>query len=137
MIKKGILLSGGIGSRMSPITKSINKHLLPLYNKPLIFYSLSMLMLAKIKDVLIVVNKGQLAQYKKILPNGDLIGIKIRYIEQKKPKGIPDAFLLGEKFIGKNNVALILGDNFFLRSVPYPKIIRMCKDEKWCKSIIA
>ena len=136
MIKKGIVLSGGIGSRMSPITKSINKHLLPLYNKPLIFYSLSMLMLAKIKDVLIVVNKGQLAQYKKILPNGDLIGIKIRYIEQKKPKGIPDAFLLGEKFIGKNNVALILGDNFFYGQYLTQKLLECVKLKSGAKVLL-
>ena len=113
MIKKGIILSGGMGTRMSPLTKAVNKQLLPIYDKPLIFYPLSILMLAGIKDVLIIVNKGQLNQYKKILPNGNNLGIKISYIEQKKPKGLPDAFILGEKFIGKENVALILGDNFF------------------------
>ena len=136
MIKKGIVLSGGIGSRMSPITKSINKQLLPLYNKPLIFYSLSMLMLAKIKDVLIVVNKGQSEQYKKILPNGDLIGIKIRYIEQEKPKGIPDAFLLGEKFIGKDNVALILGDNFFYGQYLTQKLLECVKLKSGAKVLL-
>ena len=113
MIKKGIILSGGMGTRMSPLTKAVNKQLLPIYDKPLIFYPLSILMLAGIKDVLIIVNKGQLNQYKKILPNGNNLGIKISYTEQKKPKGLPDAFILGEKFIGKENVALILGDNFF------------------------
>ncbi len=113
MIKKGIILSGGIGTRMSPLTKAVNKQLLPLYDKPLIFYPLSILMLAKIKDIMIVVNKGQLNQYKKILPDGKNLGIKINYIEQVSPKGLPDAFIIGENFIGKNNVALILGDNFF------------------------
>ena len=113
MIKKGIILAGGMGTRMSPLTKAVNKQLLPLYDKPLIFYPLSILMLAKIKDILIIVNKGQIAQYKKLLPNGDNLGIKITYAEQEKPKGLPDAFILGEKFIGKSNVALILGDNFF------------------------
>ena len=113
MIKKGIILSGGMGTRMSPLTKAVNKQLLPIYDKPLIFYPLSILMLAGIKDILIIVNKGQLNQYKKILPNGINLGIKISYAEQKKPKGLPDAFILGEKFIGKENVALILGDNFF------------------------
>ncbi len=113
MIKKGIILSGGMGTRMSPLTKAVNKQLLPIYDKPLIFYPLSILMLAGIKDILIIVNKGQLNQYKKILPNGINLGIKISYAEQKKPKGLPDAFILGEKFIGKDNVALILGDNFF------------------------
>ena len=113
MIKKGIILAGGMGTRMSPLTKAVNKQLLPIYDKPLIFYPLSILMLAKIKDILIIVNKGQLDQYKKIIPNGKKLGIKITYIEQDKPRGLPDAFILGEKFIGNNNVSLILGDNFF------------------------
>ena len=113
MINKGIILAGGKGTRMSPLTKAVNKQLLPIYDKPLIFYPLSILMLAKIKDILIIVNKGQLEQYKKILPNGKRLGIKLSYAEQAKPKGLPDAFILGEKFINRNNVALILGDNFF------------------------
>jgi len=113
MIKKGIILAGGMGTRMSPLTKAVNKQLLPIYDKPLIFYPLSILMLSKIKDILIIVNKGQLDQYKKIIPNGDNLGIKITYAEQITPRGLPDAFVLGEKFIGKDNVALILGDNFF------------------------
>ena len=113
MIKKGIILAGGMGTRMSPLTKAVNKQLLPIYDKPLIFYPLSILMLAKIKDILIIVNKGQLDQYKKLIPNGKKLGIKITYAEQESPKGLPDAFILGEKFIEKKNVALILGDNFF------------------------
>jgi len=113
MIKKGIILAGGIGTRMSPLTKAVNKQLLPIYDKPLIFYPLSILMLAKIKDILIIVNKGQLDQYKKLIPNGNNLGINISFKEQEKPRGLPDAFLLGEKFIGKENVAMILGDNFF------------------------
>jgi len=113
MIKKGIILAGGIGTRMSPITKAVNKQLLPIYDKPLIFYPLSVLMLAGIRDILIIVNKGQLNQFRKILPNGNNLGIKISYAEQAKPRGLPDAFVVGEKFIGKENVALILGDNFF------------------------
>ncbi len=113
MIKKGIILAGGHGTRMSPLTKAVNKQLLPIYDKPLIFYPLSILMLAKIKDILIVVNKGQLEQFKKIIPDGKNLGIKINYIEQNRPKGLPDAFILGKKFIGKENVAMILGDNFF------------------------
>ena len=107
MIKKGIILSGGKGTRMSPLTKAVNKQLLPIYDKPLIFYPLSILMLAKIRDILIVVNKGQLDQYKKILPDGKNLGIKITYVEQDKPRGLPDAFILGEKFIGKQNVSLL------------------------------
>ena len=113
MIKKGIILAGGLGTRMSPLTKAVNKQLLPIYDKPLIFYPLSILMLAKIKDILIIVSKGQLKQYKKIIPNGKNLGLNITYKEQRSPKGLPDAFILGQKFIGKDNVALILGDNFF------------------------
>ena len=113
MIKKGIILAGGHGTRMSPLTKAVNKQLLPIYDKPLIFYPLSILMLSKIRDILIIVNKGQLNQYKKLLQNGKNLGLKINFVEQNYPKGLPDAFVLGEKFIGKENVALILGDNFF------------------------
>lgn len=113
MIKKGIILAGGKGTRMSPLTKAVNKQLLPIYDKPLIFYPLSILMLAGIRDILIIVNKGQLYQYKKLIPNGNNLGIRITYLEQDKPRGLPDAFVIGEKFIGKHNVAMILGDNFF------------------------
>ena len=113
MIKRGIILAGGMGTRMSPLTKAVNKQLLPIYDKPLIFYPLSILLLAKIKDILIIVNKGQLDQYKKIIPNGNNLGVNISYLEQESPKGLPDAFILGKDFIGKDNVALILGDNFF------------------------
>ena len=113
MIKKGIILAGGMGTRMSPLTKAVNKQLLPVYDKPLIFYPLSILMLAKIRDVLIIVNKGQLDQYRKLIPDGKKLGMKIEFIEQDKPRGLPDAFILGEKFIKKDNVAMILGDNFF------------------------
>ena len=113
MIKKGIILAGGKGTRMSPLTKAVNKQLLPIHDKPLIFYPLSILMLAGIKDILIIVNKGQLSQYKKIIPDGKNFGIKIEYLEQKNPNGLPEAFILGEKFINNQNVCLILGDNFF------------------------
>ena len=113
MIKKGIILAGGMGTRMSPLTKAINKQLLPLYDKPLIFYPLSVLMLAGIKDILIIVNKGQLNQFRKVLPEKNNLGIKIKYVEQKKPRGLPEAFIIGENFIANESVALILGDNFF------------------------
>ena len=113
MIRKGIILAGGKGTRMSPLTKAVNKQLLPIHDKPLIFYPLSILMLAEIKDILIIVNQGQLSQFKKILPENENLGIKIRYAQQEHPKGLPEAFTIGEKFIGKDNVALILGDNFF------------------------
>ena len=113
MINKGIILAGGRGTRMSPLTKAVNKQLLPLYDKPLIFYPLSILMLAGIKNILIIVNKGQLNQFRKILPEKNYIGLKIEYKEQSKPSGLPQAFTIGEKFIGNDNVSLILGDNFF------------------------
>ena len=113
MIKKGIILAGGSGTRMSPLTKAVNKQLLPIYDKPLIFYPLSVLMLAGIRDILIIVNEGQLKQFKKILPESKNLGIKINFAIQKYPKGLPEAFAIGKKFIGNNNVALILGDNFF------------------------
>jgi glucose-1-phosphate thymidylyltransferase len=113
MIKKGIILAGGKGTRMSPLTKAVNKQLLPIYDKPLIFYPLSILMLANIKDIMIIVNKGQLDQYKKLIPDGKKLGIKISFAEQAEPKGLPDAFILGKDFIKNDNVALILGDNFF------------------------
>ena len=136
MIKKGIILSGGMGTRMSPLTKAVNKQLLPIYDKPLIFYPLSILMLAKIKDILIIVNKGQLNQYKKLLPNGDNLGVKITYKEQEKPKGLPDAFILGEKFIGKENVAMILGDNFFYGQNLSTKLLECAKIKTGAKVLL-
>ena len=113
MIKKGIILAGGLGTRMSPITKSVNKQLLPIYDKPLIYYPLSILMLAGIREILIIVNKGSISQFNDVLRNGENLGIKIVYAEQDKPRGLPDAFKIGRNFIGKDSVALILGDNFF------------------------
>tara|TARA_B110001452_G_scaffold57789_1_gene44834 strand:+ start:337 stop:1197 length:861 start_codon:yes stop_codon:yes gene_type:complete len=113
MIKKGIILAGGTGTRLSPLTKAVNKQLLPIYDKPLIFYPLSILMLANIKNVLMIVNPGQIENFKSLLGNGKRFGIKIQYKIQKKPKGLADAFILGKSFIKKDNVALILGDNFF------------------------
>ena len=136
MVNKGIILSGGYGTRMSPLTKAVNKQLLPIYDKPLIFYPLSILMLTKIKDILIIVNKGQLNQYKQILPDGKRLGIKISYAEQSKPKGLPDAFILGEKFIGKNNVALILGDNFFYGQSLTKKLLEYKKHKKGAKVLL-
>jgi|TARA_B110000967_G_C18815421_1_gene525879 glucose-1-phosphate thymidylyltransferase len=133
MIKKGIILAGGTGSRMSPVTKAVNKQLLPLYDKPLFYYPLSVLMLAKIKDILIIVNKGQIQQFKNVLPNGNNLGIKITYIEQDKPRGLPDAFIVGEKFIGNDSVALILGDNFFFGQSLTRKLIQCTKLSKGAK----
>ena len=136
MIKKGIILAGGKGTRMSPLTKAINKQLLPIFDKPLIFYPLSILMLSKIKDILIIVNKGELSQYKKIIPNGKNLGIKITYAEQSEPRGLPDAFIIGEKFIGSDNVALILGDNFFYGQNLTTQLLDYKKLKKGAKIIL-
>ena len=136
MIKKGIILAGGKGTRMSPLTKAVNKQLLPIHDKPLIFYPLSILMLANIKDILIIVNKGQLNQYKKILPNGKNLGIKITYLEQDKPRGLPDAFVIGEKFIEKENVAMILGDNFFYGQNLTSQLLKNTKLKKGAKVVL-
>ena len=136
MIKKGIILAGGLGTRMSPLTKAVNKQLLPIYDKPLIFYPLSILMLAKIKDILIIVNKGQLNQYKKLLPDGKKLGIQITYIEQDKPRGLPDAFILGQNFIKKEKVAMILGDNFFYGQNLTSKLIRNTKLKSGAKVVL-
>tara|TARA_Y100000992_G_scaffold279077_1_gene225107 strand:- start:12498 stop:13367 length:870 start_codon:yes stop_codon:yes gene_type:complete len=136
MIKKGIILAGGKGTRMSPLTKAVNKQLLPIYDKPLIFYPLSILMLSNIKDILIIVNKGQLDQYKKIIPNGNNLGIKIKYLEQDKPRGLPDAFVIGEKFIAKSNVAMILGDNFFYGQNLTSKLLKNTKLKKGARVVL-
>tara|TARA_B110000967_G_C18867553_1_gene553518 strand:+ start:56 stop:928 length:873 start_codon:yes stop_codon:yes gene_type:complete len=133
MIKKAIILAGGTGSRMSPATKAVNKQLLPLYDKPLFYYPLSVLMLAKIKNILIIVNKGQVEQFKKVLPDGKNLGIKITYAEQQKPKGLPDAFIVGEKFIGNSSVALILGDNFFFGQSLTKKLVECTNLSKGAK----
>jgi glucose-1-phosphate thymidylyltransferase len=113
MIKKGIILAGGTGSRLSPLTKAVNKQLLPIHDKPMIFYPLSVLMLANIRNILMIVNPGQIDNFKNLLGDGSKFGIKLNYVTQDKPRGLPDAFNIGEKFIEKDNVALILGDNFF------------------------
>tara|TARA_B100000965_G_C19551828_1_gene740393 strand:- start:242 stop:1108 length:867 start_codon:yes stop_codon:yes gene_type:complete len=136
MIKKGIILAGGMGTRMSPLTKAVNKQLLPIYDKPLIFYPLSILMLAKIRDVLIIVNKGQLEQYKKLIPNGKKLGMKINYIEQDKPRGLPDAFILGKNFIKNDNVAMILGDNFFYGQSLSKTLFNCVKIKKGAKIVL-
>tara|TARA_B100000700_G_scaffold231974_1_gene256811 strand:+ start:80 stop:949 length:870 start_codon:yes stop_codon:yes gene_type:complete len=136
MIKKGIVLAGGMGTRMSPLTKAVNKQLLPVYDKPLLYYPLSVLMLAKIRNILIIVNKGQLNQFKKIIPNGNNLGIKITYKEQDRPRGLPDAFILGEKFIEKDNVALVLGDNFFYGQNLRAMLLKCSKLKKGAKILI-
>ena len=113
MIKKGILLAGGNGSRLYPLTKVLNKQLLPIYDKPMIYYPLSVLMLAGIKDVLIISTPQDLPNFKRLLSDGSHLGMNFSYKKQNQPNGIAEAFIIGEKFIGNDSVCLILGDNIF------------------------
>ena len=110
---KGIILSGGTGSRFFPVTNSISKQLLAIYNKPMIYYSLSILMLMGIREILIITRPDEKKLYKKLLGSGKKFGIRFKYMSQPKPGGIAESFLLGKKFIEKKNIVLILGDNFF------------------------
>lgn len=121
---KGIILAGGSGSRLFPSTFAISKQLIPIYDKPMIYYSLSTLMMAKIRDILIISTPDHMPIYKKLLGNGSNLGIKISYKVQEKPEGIAQAFIIGEEFISNKNVALILGDNLFYGDNFQEKLIK-------------
>ena len=128
---KAILLAGGIGSRLYPVTKGISKQLLPVYDKPMVYYPLSVLFIAGIKKVLLISTPQDINSYKKLLGDGSQWGISLQYKIQEQPKGLAEAFLLGEEFIGSESVCLILGDNIFYGNTLSEKLLNCVKISKY------
>ena len=132
MIKKAIILCGGTGSRMFPLTHSVNKQLLPILDKPMFYYPLSLLMLCGIRDYIFIINKDQEKNFRKALGNENDLGIKVKFVTQEKPRGLPDAFSIAKKFIKNQSIAMILGDNFFFGSMLSPLIKKSFKSKSGC-----
>jgi glucose-1-phosphate thymidylyltransferase len=132
LIKKAIILCGGTGSRMFPLTHSINKQLLPVYDKPMFYYPLSLMMLCGIKEYVFVINQGQELNFRKALGNPDDLGIRVEFVVQKNPKGLPDAFIITKELIKNQSIAMILGDNFFYGNMLSPIIKNSFKIKNSC-----
>ena len=132
MIKKAIILCGGTGSRMYPVTQSVNKQLLPVFDKPMFYYPLSLMMLCGVREFIFIINNGQERNFRNSLGNINDLGIKVRYVVQNSPRGLPDAFLVTKELIKSASIAMILGDNFFYGNMLSPLIKNSFKKNKGC-----